>query len=292
MIQRVMMSLVIILAIGLLSGLLAGCGEDNPAPNSDPPILGGVEAMPKQIATIDITPTPTAVLVGGEAVVIASPSPGPPRPTATLTPYVGVFLGEPTSESGEAPPTLAPYVVNQVSSNTGAVGPVVSSGNVGVAVSSSACGGAIASTFANAYDNSSTTQDRLGCPVGSGGAISMAAQPFERGTMYWRGDTRVIYALANNGQFWQVADSWNEGMPANDGMLVPPEGLQQPVRGFGLAWRNAPAIRDNIGWATASEYAYQGFWQDFERGAMFAGVGNQIYALYTAEGQHSGALAP
>lgn len=289
-----MRRVVIVITISVFWGLLTGCGDSDPAPNPDPPILGGAESMPKQLATIAITATPTSVMAGGESVAVAvvTPTPGPPRPTATLTPYVGVFLGEPTSESGEAPPTLAPFVVNQVPGNAGPVGPSVSSGGIGVPVSSGACGGSIATAFANAYNNSTTTQERLGCPVGSGAAISLAAQPFERGAMYWRGDTRVIYGLAANGQFWQAADSWNEGMPAADGMLVPPEGLIQPVRGFGLVWRNTQALRDSIGWATASEYLYQGFWQDFERGAMFVGVGNQIYALYTAEGQHSGPLTP
>jgi hypothetical protein len=290
MIRRMAIGLMLVVILSVL----AGCNDSEPAPNPDPPILGGIESLPKQLATIAITPTPTSVMAGAESmpVAVVTPSPGPPRPTATLTPFVGVFLGEPTSESGEAPPTLAPFVVNPVPGNTGPVGPSVSSGGVGVSVSNGACSGAIASVFANAYNSSTTTQERIGCPVGSGAAISMAAQLFERGAMYWRGDTRVIYALANNGQYWQVADSWTEDMPASDGMLVPPEGLLQPVRGFGLAWRNAQAIRDNIGWATAPEYAYQGFWQDFERGAMFVGVGSQVYALFTADGQHSGPLAP
>jgi hypothetical protein len=292
---RVVRGIITVLVAGLVALALAACGDSDPAPNPDPPILGGFESMPKQLATIAITVTPTSVMAGAEpvAVAIATPTSGPARPTATLTPYVGFFMGEPTSESGEAPPTLAPFVVNPVPGNSGPVGPAISSGGIGPAGSGSgACGGSIASAFANSYDSSTTVQQRLGCPVDSGAAISMAAQPFERGAMYWRGDTRVIYALGMNGQFWQVADSWDEGMPANDPMLVPPEGVIQPVRGFGLAWRNAAAIRDGIGWATAPEYAYQGFWQDFERGAMFIGVGNQVYALYTADGQHSGALAP
>ncbi len=289
-----MRRVVVVLMTGLFCGALAaGCGDSEPPANPDPPILGGIESMSKQLATIAMTATPTSVMVGAESVAVAvvSPTSGSPRPTPTLTPYVGVFLGDPTSESGDTPPTLAPFVVNQVPGNTGPVGSSVSSGNIGASVNG-ACGGSIAASFVNAYNSSTATQQRLGCPVGSGAAISFAAQPFERGTMIWRSDTRVIYALAANGQFWQVADNWNESMPADDPMLIAPEGLIQPVRGFGLAWRNAQVIRDNIGWATASEHPYQGFWQDFEHGAMFTGMGNQIYALYTTEGQHSGPLAP
>ncbi|MCZ7541447.1 MAG: hypothetical protein M5U29_16355 [Anaerolineae bacterium] len=44
-------------------------------------------------------------------------------------------------------------------------------------------------------------------------------QPFERGIMVWRerGDARPT-----SGQFWQVADSWSEGMPADDPALPRP----------------------------------------------------------------------
>lgn len=277
------------LILGILLIMLAACGDSEAPPNPDPPILTGFEAVPKQLATIAMTPTPTSVMAGGSSVAVSvvTPTSGPPRPTATLTPYVGVFLGEPTSESGEAPPTLAPYIANAVPGNTGPIGPVVSSGNVGVPINGT-CATPVMTTFANAYPGA---QDRLGCPVNDGSTLSIVAQTFERGTMYWRSDTRTIYALASDGQFWQVADSWNDGMPVDDPMLVPPGGLIQPVRGFGLAWRNTQAIRDAIGWATAAEYPYQGMWQDFERGAMFVGTNNQVYAIYAAEGTHSGPLS-
>lgn len=282
------------LGLGLLMGIsllvLAACGGGETPQDTDPPILAGFEAMPKQLATIAITPTPTSVLAGGSSlsVAVVTPTAAPPRPTATLTPYVGVFLGEPTSESGEAPPTLAPYVVNSVPNSTGPIGPVVPGGNGG-AVAVGNCGVSVAATFANAY---ASVQDRLGCPVNGGSSPTMVAQPFERGTMIWHGDSRMIYALASSGQFWQVADSWNEGMPADDPMMQVPAGLIQPVRGFGLAWRTTQAIRDSLGWATSAEAPYQGSWQDFERGVMLVGAGNQIYALFSAEGTHSGPLPP
>jgi hypothetical protein len=68
--------------------------------------------------------------------------------------------------------------------------------------------------------------------------------------------------------------------------------LIQPVRGFGLVWRSNQPIRDALGWATLSEAQYDGFWQDFERGAMFVGNNGLIYGVYTAEGQNSGPLSP
>ena len=105
------------LCVVLLIAALAACSEEDPTPNGDPPILGGFESMPKQLATIALTPTPSPVMaaIEGQPVEVVAqvpPTQGPPRPTPTLTPYVGLFLGEPTVEGGEPAPTLAPYVIN------------------------------------------------------------------------------------------------------------------------------------------------------------------------------------
>ncbi len=279
-----------LLAGVLVMGILAAaCSENNPAPEGDPPVLGGFDVMPKQIVTIALTPTPSPVMAGGQAVVVAQPTftPAPPRPTATLTPYIGIFLGAPTSESGEPAPTLAPFVVN-----SGGGGAVVASGAVNPA-GGGTCSFPAAATFANAYNANTTVQQRLGCPVNGGMPVAgMAAQTFERGVMFWRGDTWQIYALANNGQFWQVPDSWNDSIPADDPAYSPPSGLIQPVRGFGLVWRSNQPIRDALGWGIQPETQYDGFWQDFERGAMVLGHNSQVYAIYTAEGQQSGPLSP
>jgi hypothetical protein len=283
MIRRIGMCLV----FGVLAVLLAACGEDNPAPVGDPPILGGFESLPKQLATIALTPTPSPVMaaVQGQPIAAAqqsTPTHGPPRPTPTLTPYVGIFLGEPTVEGGEPAATLAPYVINPGGGEPVVPGAVVPSDG-------GSCGSPIASVFTNAY---STVQQRLGCPLNGGAPIyGMATQAFERGNMFWRSDTRQIYALAANGQFWQMTDTWNESMPADDPASQPPDGLLQPVRGFGLVWRSDQAIRDAIGWAALPEAQYDGYWQDFERGAMFVGNNSLIYALFTAESQHSGPLS-
>ncbi len=265
--------------------LLAACGQTTSPQNPDPPILTNFDALPKQLATVVFTPTPTPVLIGGTVIPVAQPSatPAPPTPTLTLTPYVGVFLGEPTSESGEPASTLAPYVVAPIAGGVPiGVAPGPSTGN--------GCTIPVASTFANAY---AAVQERLGCPISAGVTVSpMAAQPFERGWMYWRGDTRQIYALAANGQYWQLADTWNEGMPADDPAYSPPPGLVQPVRGFGLVWRSNPPLRDALGWGTAPESPASGFWQSFERGEMLLGSDGHVYALFSAEGQHSGPLPP
>ncbi len=281
--------LILVIAASAVLGLTA-CSDEAPAPSGDPPILVGFDAMPKQLATVVFTATPTPVIAGGETVPITAPTPtpGPPRPTPTMTPYVGIFLGPPTSESGEPAPTLVPYAFGAVAPAGGAV---IASGVIG-AGGTGGCGFSVAAQLANAYNRDAALRERLGCPV-SGGALlaPMAAQTFERGLMLWRGDTRQILALAHDGRLWQVADTWNEGMPADDPAFAAPPGVWQPVRGFGLIWRSDAAIRDALGWGTQAEAPAEGFWQDFERGAMIA-VWGQVYALYPAEGRHSGPLAP
>ena len=270
--------------------LLVACSEEAPPPSGDPPILTSFDALPKQLATVVLTATPTPVLVGGEAVevAVATPTPGPPQPTATMTPYVGIFLGPPTSESGEPAPTIPPYVFGGVTVG----GAVIASGVVGAGSEGGACGFAVSAVVAGAYNRDVALRERLGCPVSGGTPIAaMAVQPFERGVMVWRGDVRQVYALASSGQFWQVADSWNEGMPADDPAFSAPPGVIQPVRGFGLAWRSNAAIRDALGWGTQPESSASGFWQDFERGAMLS-TGGTIYAIFSAEGRHAGPLSP
>jgi hypothetical protein len=273
--RRVLLGLVLVI-------MLAACGGDEPEPETDPSILSGIDSLPKEIATIALTPTPSAVL-DQAGLDLPTATPAPPRPTATLTPYVGIFLGEPTSESGEAVPntipTLAPYAVNS------SVGLPASGSVVG---SADGCSQPVAQSFAGAY-NSGALQDRLGCPVSGGLAVQLVAQPFERGDMVWR-DTLQIVVLADDGRLWQVADVWQEG--SEDPSLSPPGGLVQPVRGFGLVWRSNQAIQDALGWGLQSESPYSSQWQDFERGAMFTGQDGLVYALYPAEGQHSGPLSP
>jgi LysM repeat protein len=99
--------------------------------------------------------------------------------------------------------------------------------------------------------------------------ISAAFEPFERGFMIWLGDRRRIWIAACctstiplQGRWLVFDDAWVEGLPADDPSIVPPPGLYQPVRGFGLVWRTlrdysyGGTIRDLLGWATAPEQGY------------------------------------
>ncbi len=105
-----------------------------------------------------------------------------------------------------------------------------------------------------------------GCPQTAAQATVMQAQYFERGLMLWTQVDDRIYILygPQHGTSYEIrANQWFAGMPESDPALVPPAGRVQPVRGFGLAWRDEQAladtrVRDRIGWALADEFSVPG----------------------------------
>lgn len=235
--------------------------------------------MPKVLVTVEITPTlnPTfaaatvTATAHSEEVALIAPT---ATQTMTLTPYVGVFLGGPTSDSPAVIPTGAAAVAVLPSQER-----------------TTACTLPIADIFASAYASNPSLQ-AFGCPQDSGLSVSLVMQRFESGRMFWR-DTRQILILADSGIFWRTADSWQEGFPADDPALTPPEGRLQPVRGFGLVWRNNPTFRDSLGWALGPEFPIASQWQEFEAGTLFLGDSGLIYALPRGEtGQYLGNIAP
>lgn len=106
-----------------------------------------------------------------------------------------------------------------------------------------------------------------GCPTAPATASLAVYQPFERGALFWIAEGRIIYALFNDGRapaWLSLSDEYRDGEPESDPSLSPPEGLQQPVRGFGLAWRSRETLRQRLGWATAPESAFE---TQLQRGA-------------------------
>lgn len=92
--------------------------------------------------------------------------------------------------------------------------------------------------------------------------IDVAEQPFENGWMFAlleRGEIWVaIFTHTGGGQWLTFPDEFVEGSPELDSELTPPAGLVQPIRGFGLVWREGltEEQRQSIGWATWPEIGY------------------------------------
>ncbi|HQE91173.1 MAG TPA: hypothetical protein PLH19_06415 [Anaerolineae bacterium] len=72
------------------------------------------------------------------------------------------------------------------------------------------------------------------------------------------GKEGCIYVFYDGGVgAWSAfTDEWDEGEPIDDPGIVPPPGFYQPIRGFGLVWREQLNVRARLGWATASEQGY------------------------------------
>ncbi len=126
-------------------------------------------------------------------------------------------------------------------------------------------------------------RERLGCASVSGEEMTAAFQPFERGTMFWRGDLRRIYVLQEDRTWASYDDTWDESQADHDPDLVPPEGLYQPMRGFGKVWREQlGGAGAPIGWAISPErgFALVVVVQPFERGLLLRGPEGEVLALY------------
>ena len=76
-------------------------------------------------------------------------------------------------------------------------------------------------------------------------------------------------------------ETWREGDPEIGG-LTPPEGLFEPVRGFGRLWREELGGPDALaGWALEPEQGYTGSVQPFEHGLMLWNpLDETVYVLW------------
>jgi hypothetical protein len=93
---------------------------------------------------------------------------------------------------------------------------------------------------------------------------SGAHQPFQAGSMTWLANVegRDTIFVVYNDHTWNVyEDTWRAGDPEDDPDLVPPDGLLQPIRGFGKLWRENPEVRQQLGWAIGPESAFTSAYQ-------------------------------
>jgi hypothetical protein len=106
------------------------------------------------------------------------------------------------------------------------------------------------------------------CPQGAPQTGSIAAQPFERGTMLWVESAGVYLGLldvqSGGGDLLKAGDPLNVQRDTADQVSAPP-GLYAPTSGFGLVWRGDaevyPDWRAALGWGLEPEFGYQGTYQ-------------------------------
>jgi len=123
--------------------------------------------------------------------------------------------------------------------------------------------------------------ERLDCTTGPAIEAAGAFQPFQRGRMFWRGDETQIYVVRRDGTWDAFPDTWSEGQPSADPALVPPEGLSQPIRGFGKVWREQLGGPDaQIGWATGRESGGTLLIQAFRHGMLLRDFEGNVMILW------------
>lgn len=92
--------------------------------------------------------------------------------------------------------------------------------------------------------------------------VEAFGQDFEGGRVYYYGpigtDPRgTIYVIYNNG-FWETyPDTFLPGDPV-PAQPAPPAGRFAPIEQIGKVWREAPGVRDTLGWALEPEQTFTG----------------------------------
>ncbi|RMG84659.1 MAG: hypothetical protein D6712_10905 [Chloroflexi bacterium] len=91
--------------------------------------------------------------------------------------------------------------------------------------------------------------------------VQVAEERFEHGRMIWLRPVDQIWVMLDedaDGQgVWRIYDdTFEEGEMEFDPELEPPEGLHQPIRGFGKLWRENLEVREALGWALEPEVGY------------------------------------
>lgn len=121
------------------------------------------------------------------------------------------------------------------------------------------------------------TPDVFPTPIVS--EIVVSEQLFEHGRMFYLQPLDIIWVLVNNdetgtGGVWSFhQDTWEDGMPEFDDALEAekPDGLFQPIRGFGKLWRESDEIRNALGWAVEEEAGHVTRYQYFAGGEVQQG---------------------
>lgn len=96
-----------------------------------------------------------------------------------------------------------------------------------------------------------------------------------------------MYVFYRDQRWQRFDDDWSEDQPESDPAIVPPDGLFQPIRGFGKVWRENPSVRQELGWALGPELAFESKIQQQESGE----VGAEVIFLLTFNGQVFGLVS-
>ncbi len=202
----------------------------------------------KQIAAV-IGAIAGVITVVGTTVVLVC------EKTSLCEPQPSASAVSPTA-SPPAPPALSPTASH---TPPPALSPTASHTPPPTVYPTATCVLSVDSQLSSAWDR------RLGCPISEPRIVWAAWQPFERGYMLWRTDTRRVAVFYGNQTWTEFTDQWTEGAPIPS-RGTPPPGLLAPIRGFGYIWGTYDSVYDGIGWALEQEKRFCARTQLFEAG--------------------------
>ena len=107
----------------------------------------------------------------------------------------------------------------------------------------------------------------VGCPSAEAETVWSAWQRFETGHMIWHLGQSDLSVYADDGDWNQYSDDWNDQELSNS-RGDPPTGLESPVRGFGLLWETNDDVFTDLGWAKDAEKGFCALIQEYENGAL------------------------
>ncbi len=113
-------------------------------------------------------------------------------------------------------------------------------------------------------------QGELGCPASAGQTLWSAWQTFETGYMLWRQDEDAVFVFTDEEAWTRFSDNWDSQTYTSTRGTVP-EGMHEPVRGFGYLWATNDDVHADLGWATDIEKGACMLTQAFDNGTLFAG---------------------
>ncbi len=256
---------------GLLLLGASACGTDKEVP---PPIYVTVTPF------MTVTPIVATETPGATSVLAATDLSLLPTQGATRTPTPTIHLTVPITMTPSFTPTRTdtPATQGLVSYQpVGGVGGVATTG----------CANNPQGSFASIYQADPNMAGAVGCALGGLMSANSAYQTFQNGVMIWVSSLAsqsgpLIYVLFNNGTYQRFNDTWTDGVDPSSSGAVAPEGMSEPVRGFGKVWRESSGVRDTLGWATSGENGGSVSIQLFERGEMLAvSQAGQTYILIT-----------
>lgn len=241
-----------------------------PPPTDTPPLTPTETPSPPPTDTLAPPPTETLPPPTRTLAPVRPTATRPPLPQPTATPLPPTATPAPTLVATDTPPPTPPLPTLTPPPTTplATPAPTLLAG----------CAFLPVTHFGLLWRNTQEVRDLLGCPTAPAVDFPAAEQTFDRGYMFWRGDSLVIYVLTAEGVWSSYPDRWVAGDPEPT-TEPPPESHYAPVRGFGRLWRENRALRDALGWPNAPERALRGAAQPFERGLMLLPDRQIIYVL-------------